>query len=539
MEEIKEMDVQQKILNEEVLNQEILTQEETPLNETQNEIQKKPQDIEVPQWCAIITDNLDMAKTYIPKLKKHGHIFLINNKNCVFYHPRVSVVQHEGVQLQSGVIYKDMFEKRLVHIIVDNDNEECVNVKNKIIEVINLDKEFCFGHGGLFSISNFWNNLSSIVDNPNTSSLRDLFKGKPIVLVNSGPSLNKDIEVLKENQNKFVIIASSTAIGALYKNGIKPHFLAMIDPYPMVKDFVLPYCTKDTILLASSVTCNDFIKEYPGPVIYYYTNGGIQITGQLYKDLNVTEGIYTSATVTTAAFSLALFMGGSPIVFLGQDMCFEDTKTYADGVSGIVDNIPIEMTTIDGRIVKTLTAYKEVFDYFNSTVPNIKDRDIINCSNGAGILGAKVMSLKDVVDQYCNEDIAIPEIKQSKVINKAQLLSKICLIKNDIEELIRYKNLFRQYIENLLESGIDINYIYTEINEFFTNLKDKKSYFCGSMFFDWVWYLLIINEDKSTKLDSLKLLDDVLNKILGLIDNQIKVMSAISENNLTEIKQEV
>jgi hypothetical protein len=495
------------------------------IQESTEQKQDKLETIQVFNNYCLITSNVEEIPQFLQKAQKHCHVFLIN-PHTSYNHPKVSNLKYETIDEYARIIYKNIFDERILHILVDDSDEFCMKIKDKVVGLVNLDKGFCFGQGGINSIVNLWQNLPQIIESPNTTGLKDLFKGKPVVLVNSGPSLSKNIDVLKEYQDKCVIIACSTAITALYKHGITPHFLMIIDPFPIFKEFVFPYCTEKTTLLASSVASYDFIKDYPGKVIFYHTSGGLQIIGNMFRDLNITEGIYSSATVTTAAFSLALYFGADPIIFIGQDMCYGDSKNkvYADGIEGLTDLETIEMETIDGRKVRTIHAYKEIFDYFNSNIPKQKDRTVINATEGgAGLLGAKVMTLQETADQYFIDKVEIPEIKIFKEVDKNKILEDLNLIKTDVIKLKDFSEMFRKYIDSLIENKIDEEFIKVEIDEFFDRLRDKKGSKCIDSFCSWIWYLLPMTELEE-KMNSFDLLDNSFNNIMNLLNKQIEIL---------------
>lgn len=481
---------------------------------------------QIPQHSAFIVKTIEEVEVALKKLTRYSHIFLIGNFN--YFNLHVTVINNENMYKQASILYGEMFQKRLVNIIPGTD---CYELKDKIMELIQLEREFCFGGGGLCSIENFWNNLYSIANCPNTSVLKDLLKDKPVILVSSGPSLTEDIPKLKECQDKAIIIACSTAVSVLYKNDIIPHFVVVIDPYPIMDKFILPYVTEKTILLAANVIDNNIIKDYPGPIIYFYTSGGLQVVGNLLQDLKIKEGVLSSAAVTTAALSLALFMNASKIIFLGQDMCFED-KVHAEDVEETPYANVCEVTTLfDGRKVKTLSVYKAVSDYLNSFVPRLQDtKEVYNCAvNGVGIMGAKNVPFDKVI---LNEIIEMPKIENNNIIDKSQVLSKIVLIRNDLLELLKYLDIFKNYINTLVENKINDEFIFTEVNEFFDNVREKPGYYYSNMFSDWIWYLLLIAQTIEDKVSSLTLFENVLNKIVYRINGQIELMSNESNEEM-------
>ena len=396
----------------------------------------------LPEYVAIVVDKKEEIDEYLKgTLPKHSQIFLVGDHE--YGHPKVIVVKADTTREIGGIVYKFMFDNRLVHIVC---GEELKEVKDVIMGLIALDKSFAFGNGGLASIENFWRNLKHIVDCPNSGSLKGLLKGKPCVLVSSGPSLDKNINVLKEYQDKVVIIACGSAIGALHKQGIVADYVVTVDPFQLLEDCIMPHVTEKTTLLTSVNTYHGLVDKFPGNKVFYYNSGSIAVAGDLIKYLDVSCGVYSSSTVTTPAFSLALFMDAAAIILIGQDMCIYDDKVYADGVLPDTIKDLHEVESIDGRKMMTYTTYKEVWNYFNILVPKIQGRDIVNATeNGLGVKGAKVMTLREAAEQYFIEDKPILEISNSNV-KKAELFEELKVIKFNLENLVKYIGFYKKYI---------------------------------------------------------------------------------------------
>jgi hypothetical protein len=202
------------------------------------------------------------------------------------------------------------------------------------------------------------------------------------------------------------------------------------------------------------------------------------------------------------------------------------------------------MTTIDGRKVKTIHAYKEIFDYFNSEVPKVTDRVIINATEGgAGILGAKVMTLQEVANQYFIDKVEIPEINIYKEVDKSKILSDLYLIKKDVIEIRKFLPFFRKYIDSLIDNKVDYEIIVDEVDAFVERIREKKAEKYLDTFISWIWYLLPMSLDSSDKIGALDLLEESFSRFLGLLEKQIEALIglgvSVDVNNQTDAKEEI
>ncbi|MFZ5353320.1 MAG: motility associated factor glycosyltransferase family protein, partial [Bacillota bacterium] len=77
---------------------------------------------------------------------------------------------------------------------------------------------------------NFCENAKVFSESVTFDNYKDVFKDIPAIIVSAGPSLNKNIELLKNIKDKAIIISCGSAINILESRGIVPHVMAGIDP---------------------------------------------------------------------------------------------------------------------------------------------------------------------------------------------------------------------------------------------------------------------------------------------------------------------
>ena len=73
-------------------------------------------------------------------------------------------------------------------------------------------------------------NVPAILNSPGILGLKSQMADIPAAVVSAGPSLDKNIQLLKRGAEKFLIIAVSTALKPLLKTGVFPDFIVAIDP---------------------------------------------------------------------------------------------------------------------------------------------------------------------------------------------------------------------------------------------------------------------------------------------------------------------
>ena len=65
---------------------------------------------------------------------------------------------------------------------------------------------------------------------PSVMALKDQFEDADVLIVSPGPSLASDLELLTEVHDRFLVIATMKALGALFDAGIRPDLAIWQDP---------------------------------------------------------------------------------------------------------------------------------------------------------------------------------------------------------------------------------------------------------------------------------------------------------------------
>ena len=195
-------------------------------------------------------------------------------------------------------------------------------------------------------------NLEFLVGVTPFLALEGHYRDVPAFIVGAGPSLGKNVELLKEATQKGIVFASNTSGRALGKNGVAPQVLACLESIDLSADLsTLPFI--DEVVRAFSLTGSPaHMKVGRGPLLPTYE--GIRGCLPLVELLG-SAGLSVGASVTTAAFTLAERLGCNPIVLVGQDLAFTGNQAYAAGTSYEGSTIQVDGA---GRIVHSWSKAK-------------------------------------------------------------------------------------------------------------------------------------------------------------------------------------
>jgi Protein of unknown function DUF115 len=186
-----------------------------------------------------------------------------------------------------------------------------------------------FHNRGKIWIQDIIDNVELLLDSPPFLTLRGQYQGVPAFIIGAGPSLDKNIALLEQAAKKGLVFATNSGAVSLGKHGIEPQIVACIesiDASSKLRD--LPFISR--AVRAFSLTASpDTLRTGTGPLLPVHELVA-QYDGPL-QELTGQPGLPVSGSVSTMAFSLARFLGCSPLVLVGQDLAYTEGRTYATG----------------------------------------------------------------------------------------------------------------------------------------------------------------------------------------------------------------
>ena len=286
---------------------------------------------------------------------------------------------------------------------------------------------------GSHSRINFFRNFTRLATNLNGrcngSSLTNIFRDVPCVIVGAGPSLQKNLDVLKTLGSKAVILADSSAISDLTQQGITPHMGSYFDPYSRLKDLFLTNTAFELPTIHCARTFSDVTRWIHGMPIYLKGSIATPVVSWVEESQGFSgiqnEELISSATSNTF---LAQLMGCNPIIYVGLDLAYTDNKDYMQGISKGLDqekDICLEdeessefefnkdemSIDIKGKPVKTRKGWlieSQIISMRALRSPHLK---FINATEGGiGFKGISNLPLKEVKDWFLRKNYPIEEM---------------------------------------------------------------------------------------------------------------------------------
>ncbi len=277
-------------------------------------------------------------------------------------------------------------------------------------------------------------------------------KGLPIIIVSAGPSLDKNILLLKEVKDRALIIAVGSAVRILHNKGVVPHLRMALDPAPHEWDAVVEGIdTSAAPLMYVGAIFHKILDEYKAPIIRLVADIDF-ITKYAYKKGNIEyKPIRGGFSVSNVALNVACLLGSKKIILMGQDMCYSKERIYAEGAwtSATIDIAKsnyLKEHDIFGNEVYTMKVYLGIRTQIESVVKENSDIEFINSTEG----GLKIDNIPNIDFQDAlktlDDSINVKEILNrsisnlTNVLKSSDILKSIKEIEKELDDLIKVNN---------------------------------------------------------------------------------------------------
>ncbi|EHD5904658.1 motility associated factor glycosyltransferase family protein [Campylobacter jejuni] len=205
------------------------------------------------------------------------------------------------------------------------------NFKNSIVSYGNDPLD------ALQGIEQFVYNLPSMITHPSYKELLSKRKGisDTAIIVSTGPSLTKQLPLLKKYANKATIFCADSSYPILAKHGIKPDYVLSLERIPLTSEFFnndFGEFDKDIVFVCAGVV-------HP-KTIEYLKNKTFIITQKILAFpyyINLKDFSYAAVGFSVAhmAYEFATHLSHKNIIFIGQDLAyaedgFSHTKDYSN-----------------------------------------------------------------------------------------------------------------------------------------------------------------------------------------------------------------
>lgn len=285
----------------------------------------------------------------------------------------------------------------------------------------------------IIGVENMLKNVKEIVENPGINLLYNKFKGKPAIVVSTGPSLNKNKHLLKDIEDKALIICPDASLRILIDMGVKPHLVTSLERIPEVVKLMEGFAeneVENVYFAACPVVVKETYEAYPGPRVIVYRDF------HHFKWLNIDRGILDiKHSSGNMAFKLGEALGCDPIILIGQDLAYSsDGTTHASGTFyGEVQGNPKKTTEVmgnNGEPILTNETWNLFRQSYEVDIAKYNGTCINSTEGGAYINGTKVIPFQEAINNHVQDSFNPLE----QIRNHLQVFSKD-VAKKDVERV--------------------------------------------------------------------------------------------------------
>ncbi|EMB21714.1 motility associated factor glycosyltransferase family protein [Treponema denticola] len=347
LEEAKLKEKDKKIFTARI-NGKYLHSKYNPINEAEKNISLDFfKDKKAKSSCVFCGLGLGYAQELYAKKYPKSSLIIIEPDLFVFFlflqsRPLDDFFMHENLILLLGLYPKDVldfFESKSffdipifkIQSLIDVSSSwfsEFEALKKRRNEKTNLNKNTLKKFGKLW-LKNFLKNMKQTEGLLGINKIENIFASCPALIIAAGPGLDSTINLVKENEDKFIIIAADTAVRACHRHGLKPDFILLMDAQYWNYFHLADLDISDSILITES-------SVYPA-VFRLKTKAKFLCTSmfplaQYIEKLIGEKGkLVTGGSVATACWDFARILGCHEIIFAGLDLAFPDFQTHFKG----------------------------------------------------------------------------------------------------------------------------------------------------------------------------------------------------------------
>ncbi|ECQ5801274.1 motility associated factor glycosyltransferase family protein [Campylobacter jejuni] len=336
-------------------------------------------------------------------------------------------------------------------------NELCI--KSASVAIRNADIT-CFLP--LLTHGQFLQNIPSMLESIPFQRILSQRKNKfdNAIVVSAGPSLAKQLPLLKAYQDKAVIFCADGALSMLEKKGIVPDYVTNLDFTDLAMKF---FQNKENKTSLNVLSCATHLS-----LVHFLDNKSVVLRDDpLYQRFNLNDFGYidTGTHVSHFSYTLALALGFKNIIMIGQDLAFDEEGNshskgfdFGEKFSGEenIDKLKVPAYGGKGEVLTHITwnDYRIKLEYLFAC--NEQKAKFYNATEGgARINFTEELSFKECCEKLLTKEKPKFELPKSLTKNRSdKLLAKFKeKIQKDQENAKRFLDdalALKQILENIL-----------------------------------------------------------------------------------------
>ncbi|RKO64060.1 PseD protein [Campylobacter sp. P255] len=395
-------------------------------------------------------------------------------------------------------LHSDYYERYHENILTVNNNL-IEHLKKAVLKYGNLPLD------ALQGIEQYTHNLPKMLSHP---SYKELLKKRKnlsdtAIIVSTGPSLSKQLPILKQYTNKATIFCADSAYPILAKHNIKPDYVMSLERIPLTSEYFnnnFGDFDKNIIFAIKSYTHPKTTQYLENNNRNYMLISPTDAKFIYFTQLHAYGYLGTGWSVANMAFNLAFNLGHKNIILIGQDLAYSESgishsSDYTYLTDSHITQKPYKRDfgkyeceayggngVVQSSFVWTLFRQNFESDIAHSNHHGIK---IYNCTEGgARIKGAIEKPFKEICEELLTKELDKPFTPLEKpTLNKQieLMLKAHTKIKKSISNCHVLNNIVENRLSHLkwsyqnVHSKENIEDIIKEIDEIKLYIEELKN----------------------------------------------------------------
>ncbi|MDR2539567.1 MAG: DUF115 domain-containing protein [Chlamydiales bacterium] len=217
---------------------------------------------------------------------------------------------------------------RLTQVAIDEEER----IFSKILEEMHVQVHLLisdFRDLGELILANLLQNTNQMPISLLGESLKNCCRNIPAIICGAGPSLDGQIPMLVQAQEKALLFGAGSAMCALETQGVYPHFGVAFDPDPPPHRYLTQIGYETPYFYQSRISSRQLASLH-GQKLWMPDSDNYPLEKWIYQELGLNYPFMDSG-FTSANFCalIAAHLGCNPIICVGMDFCSSSNRAYA------------------------------------------------------------------------------------------------------------------------------------------------------------------------------------------------------------------
>ncbi|ECK9823408.1 motility associated factor glycosyltransferase family protein, partial [Campylobacter jejuni] len=255
----------------------------------------------------------------------------------ILHHDDINLPKMDKVFRLIGDLFYRSYNLHIANDFYEHYKEDILKLNKLNMQII---KNHNLMHGNdpkdaLQGIEQFVYNLPQMITHPSYKELLSKRKGisDTAIIVSTGPSLTKQLPLLKKYASKATIFCADSSYPILAKHGIKPDYVCMLERTEITAEFFnhdFGEFDKDIVFICAGVVHPKAIEYLKGgnrkylimPRYLYFP---------IYIKLKYFDFLYNTPSVAHMSYFLSVLLNHKNIILIGQDLAYaENGNSHPD-----------------------------------------------------------------------------------------------------------------------------------------------------------------------------------------------------------------